>query len=387
MKETYKTNENESDQSKKINSYHSKKKEAKELLIKLQFDGEIEPIEDKYISYKKKQKYTHKEIDFLEKSQYRFILNHDCKTIKENSLSHFDYADIYLVIYFSSEEYKCPICLSFNLISPIVTRCGHIFCWHCICSYIYYYKENKNSLNKNPKCPLCSEKVELNNLRFCKIIESKNYICRQFIQDNSLRSRFSKRQFPYQIVFNLVMRSKCMIYNVNLDPDLSIWTSNYKDVSFPLEDCIQGQFSLFFKTNLNLKIKRFEKYLRELKNELKNEENAKDESIDEKKIYSISMCIEYLNNELSKLNSKKQEEHDNENYFSNQNSFHKIDIGEAIDNKKFMYQENNGDIYYMHPLNFTMLLSNYKKVENLPTLIKVLIIIFRVILLKLKSIT
>ena len=50
---------------------------------------------------------------------------------------------------------ECPICLS-NARLPVVTRCGHIFCWDCI----------KEWVNKKGKmeCPTCKNGIKLNEV-------------------------------------------------------------------------------------------------------------------------------------------------------------------------------------------------------------------------------
>lgn len=50
---------------------------------------------------------------------------------------------------------ECPICLC-NSKLPVVTKCGHIFCWECI----------KNWVNKKGKseCPICKGGIKLNEV-------------------------------------------------------------------------------------------------------------------------------------------------------------------------------------------------------------------------------
>ena len=47
------------------------------------------------------------------------------------------------------ENWKCAICNE-KLKSPVVTTCGHAFCWRCLNEY----------MKNNIKCPLCQTKFE-----------------------------------------------------------------------------------------------------------------------------------------------------------------------------------------------------------------------------------
>ena len=53
----------------------------------------------------------------------------------------------------SSEILSCIICLTSPATDPVVTQCGHIFCWECI----------KNWVNKCNKmfCPTCKNGIDI----------------------------------------------------------------------------------------------------------------------------------------------------------------------------------------------------------------------------------
>ncbi|KAH9131858.1 hypothetical protein AeRB84_021573 [Aphanomyces euteiches] len=55
-------------------------------------------------------------------------------------------------------EHRCPICLD-TLRAPKITRCGHIYCWPCILTYL--------SLTENywRRCPMCFDSVKKTDLR------------------------------------------------------------------------------------------------------------------------------------------------------------------------------------------------------------------------------
>lgn len=51
------------------------------------------------------------------------------------------------------EKWKCPICLE-SLQQPVVTHCGHVFCWPCISEW----------LRRSSSCPVCHGALNANQL-------------------------------------------------------------------------------------------------------------------------------------------------------------------------------------------------------------------------------
>ncbi|CAM8934896.1 unnamed protein product [Rhodiola kirilowii] len=54
-----------------------------------------------------------------------------------------------------SNAFDCNICLEF-VQDPVVTLCGHLYCWPCIYKWIHF--SNIDS-DKQPLCPVCKAKV------------------------------------------------------------------------------------------------------------------------------------------------------------------------------------------------------------------------------------
>lgn len=51
------------------------------------------------------------------------------------------------------DRWICPICFD-KLQSPVVTHCGHVFCYDCIDRWLL----------KSDKCPICTKHVDRNEL-------------------------------------------------------------------------------------------------------------------------------------------------------------------------------------------------------------------------------
>ncbi|KAF1743325.1 hypothetical protein MXB_2347 [Myxobolus squamalis] len=58
-----------------------------------------------------------------------------------------------------NNDISCPICLDEPL-PPVITKCGHIFCWKCIVEYILFFYPEKSC-----KCPICYHPVTVNDIR------------------------------------------------------------------------------------------------------------------------------------------------------------------------------------------------------------------------------
>ncbi|KAL8228511.1 hypothetical protein R6Q57_016095 [Mikania cordata] len=58
-----------------------------------------------------------------------------------------------------SGRFDCNICLD-PVQDPVVTLCGHLYCWPCIYKWIHHQKNPSETLeNEIPRCPVCKNKV------------------------------------------------------------------------------------------------------------------------------------------------------------------------------------------------------------------------------------
>ena len=329
-----------------------------------------------------------KDVPLLSQSRFRFLISNNSSIFEEytkyekGNFKNIKWEDIKLVYYYYVKEYQCPICLENKLCCPIITNCGHIFCYPCFLNFYDYYtidSENK----KMPKCPLCNELIDLskNQIKFCEMIRCKNYT-------NQM-----------QIKFNLIMREKKSptLFNLIYDPSLKKWKKSlkYQMQSIPLEISKEFIFSRIFTTNKKMMEKRINTMIKEVKEELKEE---KEYYADERRIKSLEQCINILENEL-KINGEQkdfiiqnvfQKEKDNKdnNTINKKDSKDKININLNINKDKdntsnininmnndeeinynnynLFYQEEEGDIYYLDPFIMEILLAEYGDYNNLP---------------------
>ncbi|KAI7747723.1 hypothetical protein M8C21_032990 [Ambrosia artemisiifolia] len=83
------------------------------------------------------------------------ILSKDEKAFKSMETSEHNHV---------SDKFECNICLD-SVQDPVVTLCGHLYCWSCIYKWIHHQKSPSESLEKkNPRCPVCSCDVSEKNI-------------------------------------------------------------------------------------------------------------------------------------------------------------------------------------------------------------------------------
>nr|VDD05278.1 unnamed protein product [Brassica rapa] len=63
----------------------------------------------------------------------------------------------------SGGDFDCNICLD-QVRDPVVTFCGHLFCWPCIYKWTYSSNTSRQRVDQydkdeSPKCPVCKSDV------------------------------------------------------------------------------------------------------------------------------------------------------------------------------------------------------------------------------------
>ena len=359
------------------------------ILSNLTYENFESEQEKFYPHYRKKHEEIYiNNVPLLDQNRFRFLISSNSSIFNEytkyekGNFKNIKWEDIKLVYYYYVEDYQCPICLENKLCCPIIINCGHIFCYPCFLNFYNYYILQNNQ--KLPKCPLCSEIIDLekNAIKFCEMIQCKNYT-------NKMR-----------IKFNLIMREKTSptLYNLIYDPSLIKWKKSLKNQmnSIPFELSKEFIFSRIFFTNKTLMKERINNMINETKEALKEE---KEFYADESKIKSLEQCIEILENIYNESAQEKdfiienvfQKEKNNniKNKFDNNdiiinNNNAKDNTNNAKDNtnndniinneeeeinyKKYylFYQEEEGDIYYLDPFIMDILLTEYGDYSNLP---------------------
>lgn len=351
-----------------LSSKVQKKKDAKDISDKIVLNfkyDDFDPNNEKYHPrFRKRQEHIQiDDVNILDQNRFRFIIKNDSSfydnftKYEKGNYTNIKWEDIKIVIYYCVENYQCPICLENEMICPVITNCGHVFCWPCLISYYNFY--TVTAVNKKiPKCPLCSNKIDLvhNKQKFCEIVKCYNYTT----SDNNNNT----------ITFNLIMRDKLgpNLYNTFFDNDLSLWkeTERYEMKNVPYEETDTFSFGRVFYSSKELMRKRYQNYKEELEKGLKEE---LDFYADETRINCLNQCIEEIKKVIDDNEKEEDYQNINENVKENEKKEEHNEEEYQINYKKyfFFYQENYGDIYFLHPLLYEIFIEEYKSEGELPT--------------------
>ena len=313
-------------------------------------------------------------VNLLDQSHLRFLINPNSditnhyNSYKKKNFKNISWQDVELIFFYCNKNYICPICLESKLCCPVISKCGHVFCYPCIISlYNYYTNFGDNKNNNIPKCPLCKENFEMNLngdlFKVCKIVENNNY------------------NIDMKIKFNLILRNQKSqtLYNLIYDPILTNWENNfrYKMRDIPEINIKEFNFSRLFISNEQI----MNKILNEYKSDLIQLKNEFEFTSDELKKSSINQCLNKIDSLISRCKYEykpKEEIKNNEDKFpqtykkiinEENSSEEEEDIKIDIDYKKYclFYQEEKGDIFYLDPLIMKILLYEYGDYNSLPT--------------------
>ena len=95
-----------------------------------------------------------------------------------------------------SENYnECPICLN-NARLPIVTKCGHIFCWECIKGWV--------KTKGKSQCPICKDGIKLEEV--IKLYSGDNEVKKGEVDDRPQQERI-KPEVIQPNIYNRVLNN------------------------------------------------------------------------------------------------------------------------------------------------------------------------------------
>lgn len=108
----------------------------------------------------------------------------------------------------SSGCFDCNICLD-TALDPVVTLCGHLFCWPCIYKWLHvqlsssslsidhhHHHHHQNNNNNNNNCPVCKSNIAITSLvpLYGRGISSPSFDSKE--QQDSIPSRPSPSNNP-----------------------------------------------------------------------------------------------------------------------------------------------------------------------------------------------
>lgn len=220
--------------------------------------------------------------------------------------------------------------------------------------------------------------------------QSSNFKSRRstYNSNNSNQNNSYKKTYSYNsnrnintmsnnnfISFNLSFRTNFMIYNVHRDKNLSKFYKYNSNTIIPDVNLNQASFSMIFKIEIPELQAMYESKnaeLEKLLNQELDDTSTEKDGNDDKRVKACFECIGILKTMINDLkisnNSKKESNGNKTNPNADANT-----VKKEVDAMRFkyFYQESNGDIYYLNPIDYLILITEYKSIDYLPTKIEV----------------
>lgn len=184
----------------------------------------------------------------------------------------------------NASDVQCPICMEPlpRMVTPRITKCGHIYCYPCVLQYLAY---DRDPLRSWKRCPLCNDPVYKNELKSVAVLQSHYY------------------KVGEKITFHLMIRSK----GNTLVKDKALSTSQpvklYTGRLPRQSEAEYRQTRLMISENAEVR----EALTREL-GELENEKRVLISSQEFEKVPYFTEAIEILQKEVAKIDTPITEE-------------------------------------------------------------------------------
>jgi len=297
-------------------------------------------------------------------------------------------------------DLNCPICLDPPTVAK-VSRCGHVFCYVCILRHLSYSPKSIGH------CPICFETIYLKDIKSV-VIETVH----QFIEGDTIRFTLLKRAKHSSIVLpKLHWKSQIESFPLANDPrtkftrfaitdDLApiiqreekelqraAWEANSsQDDSIPFISMAQD--GLEERQNKALQLMRLYKIEKTFQETNRKELNQGFNSVEditqitekEEKLQKKDYWNEPVESPLIPLpkipDHEKQwkfEQHKVLNTTHLENQIEELNLKQREDKKLdskenfyYLYQSNDAQQLFLHPINFQSLLNQYGSHEKLP---------------------
>eukprot|EP01080_Neovahlkampfia_damariscottae_P004956 gene4956-8550_t len=300
-------------------------------------------------------------------SNFQFIVRPPSQINNENMSQYYqtslkpdslvDWSTVEMVNFKTTEEeITCPICLEIPF-APQITKCGHVFCSHCILQYLTF-----DNSYKFKKCPLCKDSVYFTELKSVNI----EYVCKYQIGhtiDLFLLQRPRNSLFPHKKTNNSPNLSH--VFPLNIDQNGKY--SRY-NITFDITGILNRELS-------DLKVALSENYSEEnasfiLLAEDRIKTRQKDWN-EWKKLHIVSEEEEDLKVLKKKIESKFEDPFGSDSTNQTIQQLKKLQL--QNENKKeisdFFFYCSDDQLIFLIPLNIKMLLFEFGSFDKLPPMI------------------
>ncbi|XP_043522642.1 RING finger protein 10 isoform X1 [Frieseomelitta varia] len=282
---------------------------------------------------------------------------------------------------YSFESLSCPICL-YPPTAGKMTRCGHVYCWHCILHYLSLSDKSWRT------CPICYEFIQKSDLKSVNEITQSTLNLGDII---TLRLMRREKESLLAVPVGSSIQNPTNFFSVSETLSKEVYSKLLIASTEDVMNIIEHE-----RTQLKLELSKTpnssEQYIEQALDELSKRETEllQRTKLTEVKSEVVPQCesttldyklqIEKNNIKKSQLGSQNQQEINtstkkyvknvDEEIKSTESSFSNAQSTSGTSKFFYFYQAEDGQHLYLHAMNVKMLEMQYGNLENCPHIIK-----------------
>ncbi|KAK9303356.1 hypothetical protein QLX08_004944 [Tetragonisca angustula] len=283
---------------------------------------------------------------------------------------------------YSFESLSCPICL-YPPTAGKMTRCGHVYCWHCILHYLSLSDKSWRT------CPICYEFIQKSDLKSVNEITQSTLNLGDII---TLRLMRREKESLLAVPVGSLVQNPTNFFSVSETLSKEVYSKLLIASTEDVMNIIEHE-----RTQLKLELSKTpnssKQYIEQALDELSKRETellqrtklieVKSEVVPqcESTTLDYKLQIEKNNIKKSQLGSQNQQETntstkkyvknvDEEILKSTESSSSNGQSTSGTSKFFYFYQAEDGQHLYLHAMNVKMLEMQYGNLENCPRIIK-----------------
>ncbi|XP_014220096.1 RING finger protein 10 isoform X1 [Trichogramma pretiosum] len=315
-----------------------------------------------------------KEAFLLSNCQFIVPDDRDYSVFLNDSNKLVDWALIQQIRLRSSEYPICPICM-YPPVAAKITKCCHVYCWHCILQYLSVKKEE----GKQAHCPIC----------YNSVIHKHDLKSVSVITDQVLNVGDT-------VILQLMRREKKTNVAVAVDDIMSTPTTKFLSIAESKKQAVSKLLLAEKNDILNIlesernELKALlgeadhqpttEDFIQMALKELEYKEAILFEDLDKFQDITIGgkvqgNCGNFTDDQGNKpiIDEKKSVKDESLNFLNDSTIPDKHlqnNVNANVEKCYYFYQANDGQNIYLHPMNIDMLIQEYGSLENSPKMIE-----------------
>lgn len=282
---------------------------------------------------------------------------------------------------YSFESLSCPICL-YPPTAAKMTRCGHVYCWHCILHYLSLSDKSWRT------CPICYEFIQKSDLKSVKEITQSTLNLGDII---TLRLMRREKESLLAVPVGSLVQNPTNFFSVSETLSKEVYSKLLIASTEDVMNIIEHE-----RTQLKLELSKTPNSLEYIEQALDELSKRETELLQRAKLAEVKsevapqcesttldykLQIERNNVKKSQLGSQNQQETntstkkdvknvDEDILKSAESSPSNAQSTSGTSKVFYFYQAEDGQHLYLHAMNVKMLEMQYGNLENCPHIIK-----------------